>query len=385
MTNITITTQYSSFSRSTTTFEITTATKEPASACVEIEFDPDETVYGRVTNVIGDYALLQTWMERGDSLCVDVASQFGPSGIVYDRYVLHSANPEVATVKNNIVTAVGEGSVSIGISFYDKSEELVTFAQFGLLRVLDPSTWIEVRTAEELAAMNRDKTGTYVLKADIDLSGFGEWTPIGGPAMGNQFSGVFINPEGYVISNMRISTASVVPGPYGGLYAGLFGSMVDAYVEGIILEHVYIDVTDYDSLGSSIAGGVVASMLSSVLRDCYVSGYVMAQYFVGGIVGANSWGLLENNTFWGEVHADSDMAPTLDTGVGGIAGYSHTRYPNGGIVDCHAYGIVVGFSHAGGIVGSYVGEWFDHNTFAGSVSGAASSGALIGFDRYAAS
>lgn len=342
-------------------------------------------MYERVTNVIGQFAWFQTLVQMGDVLCLNVAEQVKEADITYDRYLLSSSNPAVATVQNNIVTVVGSGSAEIRITFFDSSVPLKTVSVLGLLRAIDPSEWIEITTAEELAAIAQNKSGAYVLKANIDLSSYGEWNPIGGPAMGNHFTGVFINPDGYVISNLRISSAaSVTEGPYGGVNGGLFGLIIEAYIDGILLENVYIDISDFqDEHPSSIAGGIAGSVSKSVIRNCYVSGYVIAQYFAGGIAGSNNWSLYEHNYFWGEVITQNGPLPNREMGAGGIVGFSHTRFEDGGIVDCHVFGTVSGNAHAGGIVGSYVGERFVGNTFEGTVIKAGSIDPLIGFDRNA--
>jgi hypothetical protein len=350
--------------------------------CQEVTFDSDDTVYDHVTNVIGDYVWLQSLVAVGDTICIDVAAQFASANIFYDRYTIETTNPAVATVQNNLITVVGPGKVTFGIVFYNASEELATLATLGTIRAVDPSAWIEISTAEDLAAMQNDLAGAYILKADIDLSTYGEWNPIGGPPMGNQFTGVFINPDGFIISRLRISSsASFSDEQTIGFYAGLFGSLLEAYVDGILLENVYIDVSDFSGLLSSSAGGIAGSVSKSVVSNCVVSGYIIAQYFAGGIVGSNSWGQFERNYFWGEVETKNGPTPNREMGAGGIVGYSHTRYQDGGIIDCHAFGRVIGNAHAGGIVGSYVGERFYDNTFTGSVVGVSSANELIGSDR----
>lgn len=354
-------------------------------ACAEEVFDPDETEYERITNVIGPYVWFQRLVQLGDVVCLNVAEQVKEANITYDRYLLSSSDPSVATVQNNIVTVVGSGTTEIRIAFFDSSVPLMTVSILGTLRAIDPSEWIEITTAEELAAIAQNKSGAYILKANIDLSSYGEWNPIGGPPMGNQFTGVFINPDGYVISNLRISSASsVTESPNGGVNGGLFGSIIEAYIDGILLENVYIDVSDdQDEWATSIAGGIAGSVSKSVIRNCYVSGYVIAQYFAGGIAGSNNWSLYEHNYFWGEVILQNGPLPNREMGAGGIVGFSHTRYEDGGIVDCHVFGTVSGNAHTGGIVGSYVGERFVGNTFEGTVIGAGSVDPLIGFDRNA--
>lgn len=61
--------------------------------------------------------------------------------------------------------------------------------------------------------------GRYILKSDIDLAGR-DWEPVGNYPIDNVFSGMLINPDGYTIENLTISSAeNVFHGPYGGCSA----------------------------------------------------------------------------------------------------------------------------------------------------------------------
>ena len=55
---------------------------------------------------------------------------------------------------------------------------LVLVMMMGAMALAEGDAPIEISTVEELAAINDNLSGNYVLTADIDLGGV-EWTPIG--------------------------------------------------------------------------------------------------------------------------------------------------------------------------------------------------------------
>ncbi len=220
--------------------------------------------------------------------------------------------------------------------------------------------------------------GRYILKSDIDLAGR-DWEPVGNYPIDNVFSGMLINPDGYTIENLTISSAeNVFHGPYGGCAGGLFGSMQGGFVYGVKLENVRIDVSDFQGNGYSEAGGIAAVISSSYLKDCSVSGDIAAVGAAGGIAGSVHWGYLENCAFSGTVTAREDLqeyAMTSESvGAGGIAGYcgcpQSFTIAQVSIVGCRAEGIVSAVKNAGGIVGYLWGKKsVKDNLFAGETSG----------------
>ena len=67
---------------------------------------------------------------------------------------------------------------------------------------------IEVATAADLNNVRNNLSGDYIQVANIDLSGYGSWTPIGeyDPVGGNWFTGTY-NGGGYTISNLNVGSA----------------------------------------------------------------------------------------------------------------------------------------------------------------------------------
>ena len=116
-----------------------------------------------------------------------------------------------------------------------------------------PPGAIEISTPEQLAKIGKDKNypldGDYVLTANIDLSSYNNWTPIGGAenesgvVSGKVFSGTF-DGRGHIISGLNINTKSTRNSHY-----GLFGSLGSrkkndpCVIKNLILTNVNINVT----------------------------------------------------------------------------------------------------------------------------------------------
>lgn len=133
---------------------------------------------------------------------------------------------------------------------------------------------VEISTAEELAAINDNLSGSYVLTADIDLAGI-EWMPIGAfkplsdapedaemPHPDYAFTGSF-NGNGHKISNLTVANAA----PMG---AGLFGCASgtergEAYIGNFTLENVNVS-------GGYLVGGAVGLQF----MGCKVSDITLA-------------------------------------------------------------------------------------------------------------
>ena len=108
----------------------------------------------------------------------------------------------------------------------------------------------QIATAEQLDRVRDDLTAHYILTADIDLSGYENWEPIGAfqsrsdapedaevPHPDFAFTGSF-RGDGHAISNLTVASAA----PMG---AGLFGCASgtergEAYIGGFTLENVNV-------------------------------------------------------------------------------------------------------------------------------------------------
>lgn len=331
-----------------------------------------------VSNDVSNYAMKTLALKAGESFEFDVTETFKDSGIEISDYKILSN--ELYSVKGNKITAKGTGRVSVGVELTSKKAETRFYAVLGTLYAYDEADFTPVTTAQELAGMKLD--GLYVLKADIDLSAIENWQPVGNFPADNTFTGMFINPDGYVVENLTVSTANeVFHGPYGGCLGGLFGNVSRSLFLGIELKNVNIDVSDFDGEPYSDAGGVAAMSSDCYFKDCKVTGSIKANGCAGGITGSNSWGVIDGCSFEGNVQTDESKSESASKqggsiGAGGIAGYCGSPETFGtykySILNCTVNADISAVFNAGGIVGRVWGEKYIKDcNFTGELSGTA--------------
>jgi len=201
--------------------------------------------------------------------------------------------------------------------------------------------------------MNWTTSAHYKLRSDFDLTGKGDWVPIG---LGS--SGVF-DGNGHTITGLTINGTES--------YQGMF-TRVSGKVENLRLENVNINNTlSYT--------GAIAGENCGTISNCSASGSVSSSSSaVGGLVGAN-WGIssIIQNSF------SAVNVTGSSTSVGGIAGFSHNS--GGTIRNCYSTGTVTG-GEAGGIVGQQ-GPPLSNCFAAGAVS--SSTGQVGGIAAYISS
>jgi len=199
---------------------------------------------------------------------------------------------------------------------------------------------IQVWTAEDLNNVRNNLSGNYIQMADIDLSGYSNWEPIGG---NTPFVGTY-DGNGHVITNLTINRPTTE-------CVGLFGQIVRSYptwgaLTNITLRNVYV-------VGESKVGGLVGENLQGGaivgINNCKVSGTVHAvQGSVGGIAGYISTTRLIKSSFEGTVEIEG-------TGmVGGIVGCAYGAGGNG-IEECYSLGRVQAIGNSSCQVGGIAG------------------------------
>ena len=149
----------------------------------------------------------------------------------------------------------------------------------------------QISTAEQLYRIHDDLTAHYILIADIDLSAYENWTPIGAfqslsdapedaevPHPDYAFTGTF-NGDGHTISNLTVSSDA----PMG---AGLFGCAAGtengaAYIRNFTLKNVNVS-------GFYLVGGAVGlQFMNCPVSDIHLVGEntLTGMHGIGGIVG----------------------------------------------------------------------------------------------------
>ena len=225
----------------------------------------------------------------------------------------------------------------------------------------------------------------YQLANNIDASETSSWNsgagfvPIG--TSGSPFTGNF-NGNDYTISNLFILLSSP--------YTGLFGHTSGAAIENIGLVNVNIMAQNFvgglvgwnDSssiansyvtgsvAGSAVVGGLVAySTNSSSITNSYATASVTGSNCVGGLVGWNDSSSIANS------YATGSELGTYS--VGGLVGWNNSS----SITTSYATGSVSGSSYVGGLVGSNDSSSIANSYATGSVSGSSYVGGLVGWNQ----
>ena len=221
-----------------------------------------------------------------------------------------------------------------------------------------PSSPYQIYTAEELNAVRGGVTGyeewdltdSYILMADIDLSEYDSWEPMGTvgilDGVERGFSGTF-NGNSHEITSLVINSSTST--------VGLFGSITaDGMVTGLRISGA--DVTGRANTGI-LAGsnyGTVSRSFSSGSVESTGGGYV------GGLIGLNE----------GTVSLSGSTADVLSSSsnngeyAGGLVGFS-----SGVIEYSYAAGSVEGAdNNVGGFTGS----------FSGTISNSYATGDVVG-------
>lgn|GEM_PF-1689004 len=124
-----------------------------------------------------------------------------------------------------------------------------------------------VTNAAQLNEVRDDLDAYYRLEADIDLSGFSNWQPIG-PWPGG-FTG-FFDGNGHTIANLKIDGSAN--------NVGLFGLVMNGEIRNVGLVNV-------DVKGTAYVGGLVGYMDDSIVENAYVTGTVTGTDNIGGLIG----------------------------------------------------------------------------------------------------
>ncbi|AZO95289.1 GLUG motif-containing protein [Halocella sp. SP3-1] len=272
---------------------------------------------------------------------------------------------------------------------------------------------IEIHTAEDLYNIRDNLSGDYIQMADIDLSGYSNFDPIGD--FDNPFEGTYDGAE-YSISNLTINKQDES-------YIGLFGDTREVEIKNINLENIYVTGEDYVggiagyvrnnvsivgcvakgtvSGEGGYAGGIAGYVMDSVdISDCTFEGTAEGDYYTGGIAGyingngnvnisncivngsisgSYSGGGIAGQVYSADISAcKATVILSGDNQVGGIAGYIYA----GAIAECYSSGKATAFDYygySGGLVG--YGYCDITNCYSGcDIEGAAYIGGLIGYD-----
>lgn len=256
-----------------------------------------------------------------------------------------------------------------------------------------------VATAQDLYNIRNNLAGEYVQVADIDLSGYANWEPIG--SEGTPFTGIY-DGNGYKITGLTISRSDMDN-------VGLFGVCVFNTLEGQPrLRNITIEGASVgrDNVGA-LAGKLVTDKYNGnvdgsgtgfdLVVNCSSSGTVSGRNNVGGLIGLaegpvlaghsgvelDSWNIATAYVVkWalGRITRCTSSAAVSATGsnVGGLVG----RVNELRLSKCHASGTVSSGDICGGLAGYIRRGHADGCLATGTVTGSYVVGGLIGLLQY---
>ena len=289
--------------------------------------------------------------------------------------------------------------------------------------ITNKETWddgyIVIRTIDDLIGINDDLSAKYRLANDIDLSSVENWVPIGDTIRylnnkigtgyteksdGSYFGGI-LDGANHKIINLSINKSLNDSEDETNVYEfGLFTNILNATIENLIFENVYIDVDSTNlstnhSLVGALAGssanayisncviknsklnninGIVSGVVGNAVSDAYTTFNYVTNY--SSVSGSAASGIANGTTSFeycanmGQINGvnvggisaggNTSLFHCYNTGeitgtkyVGGIIGRTeYERYLANSIINCNNYGIINynGTSHCGGIVGQFL-------------------------------
>ncbi len=210
-----------------------------------------------------------------------------------------------------------------------------------------------IEDVHDLQALNNDPSANYTLANDIDASETSGWNGGAGFSPISTFTGTF-DGQGYVITDLHIyrpDTNNI----------GLFGNIGET---GVVFD---VGLLDADITGGSYVVGTLAGYNSGTVSNTYATGAVYGGYRVGGLVGENNPGMVEDSFAVVDVNAD-------DGRIGGLVGFN----VDGTVERSYAAGDVVGGWYVGGVVGRNLGGTIIESYATSTIIGSSCVGGLVG-------
>lgn len=214
---------------------------------------------------------------------------------------------------------------------------------------------------------------TFIMGADIDLSGVNNWTPIGNTAS-RSFKGNF-NGNGYEVQNLRISGGDYADGLFGYMdgdvkFLGITGLNIDSssadYVGGLVgvlganktINNCYVRGS-ITSISSDYVGGLVGKMSSdSVIKysnvNITISNNTTSSSYYGGLVGIASGSIVVQNSY--AKGAISQTSGYRYGYIGGLIGTNDSTLGSQSILSCFTDMSIASNTYMGGLYGRVIGN-----------------------------
>lgn len=210
-----------------------------------------------------------------------------------------------------------------------------------------------IATAAQLDEVRNFPSACFELSKDIDLSSYlnsnsSGWTPI------KDFTGKFDGKK-HTIKGFWISLSSI---DYVGLFAKIQGSSNDKRAS---VSNLFVNISKKGITGRSNVGGICGSLSYGNIENCMVTGDIIGDEYVGGIVGGynSNYSSISQCASSGNIIANS----------GSVGGILANQYALCSIKNCYSIANVKAEgSYSSRVYG--IGGSSENCYFAGTVSGA---------------
>lgn len=229
----------------------------------------------------------------------------------------------------------------------------------------------QIWTPEELNNVRNNLSANYIQMADIDLSGYDNWEPIGDyNSASNPFSGSY-DGRNFKITNLNINKPDTN-------FIGLFGYVVandsNLSIKNINIENANINGADY--VGSLIGTlDTSKSGVNIIIDNCNATGTVMGNNDIGGLIGYITDNIDSIKTIKNSSASVQVISNEFSESAGGLIG---AVFSNLSIINSFASGDVIGFDNVGGLIGRTWGNSIVDSYASGKVKGNMQVGGLIG-------
>ncbi len=237
-----------------------------------------------------------------------------------------------------------------------------------------------IYTPQQLQAIAQDPSGSYILMADLDMTGI-DW-------QGPDFSGIF-DGNGHAILNLTVTTpgdthCTAYDGntrPYEPDYYGLFSCLTGATVKNLKLVNVRALV---QTENPAFLAGLAGYMEGSTVDNCRISGTMELRahhqiYGIAGVVGYGGGSITGCTVDVTLICVDTDMDTKREQFLGGVYATGFADVIN---CDIRLDGYISegGYVHSGGITGMYYQYPFGMG-LAGSMTGNHVTGKITFFEN----
>ena len=213
---------------------------------------------------------------------------------------------------------------------------------------------VEIRTVEDLLAISRDPSGSYILMEDLDMTG-ADWES---PAFSGTFDG-----NGHAILNVTLTrlseeTVKTYDGnrkEYDTRCAGFFSVLTGAEVKNLRLVNLRGSISSDEPC---FLGGMAGYMENSTVSGCEISGCLELRahdrmFGIGGAVGYGGGTVSGCRLELTLICVDTDAETKDEQFLGGVYGGGYIS-----VTDCHVgldgWISEHGYVHSGGITGMFM-------------------------------